>query len=160
MDGITAITSATDLDRIIAAVAQITPWAVPLYRAVRAGDINLITPQRDAQVQKAVLANTRRPCVVLLGDDDYRSTGPAGWACARRVRAWGGGAVLHATGGEARHYEAAVAAAVAYQRLILVETASTQQDAWLAFLAPKPVHLITNRDSAPHPATPNKERVQ
>ena len=159
MNGVTTITAQDDLDRMIAAVAQSAPWLLPLYRAVRAGQINVIEPRRAATVKKALLADTRRPCIVLLGDDDYESTGPAGWACARRVKAWSTVAFLHAAAGEPHHYEAAVVASAASRRLLLVETSSTHRDAWLHFLAPKPVHVIATHGDEPHPAIPSTEQV-
>ena len=159
MNDITAITAPQDIDRIIAAVAQIAPWLLPLYRAVRAKEINLITPYRGATIRKTILADARRPCIVLIGDDDYRSTGPEGWPCARRVKAWSAQAIVHAAGGEQPHYEAAVTAATACSRLLLVETSSACRDAWLAFLAPKPVHLIATRGADTQPARMTPENT-
>jgi hypothetical protein len=75
------------------------------------------------------------------------------------VKAWSACAAVHAAGGEARHYEAVVAAAVGRRRLVLIETSSEFRDAWLRFLAPRPVHLISTHGDAPHPIIPSTEKV-
>jgi hypothetical protein len=54
---------------------------VELLRAALAGHIALIELPRDAPLPSA-LNRITRPAILLIGDDDYASTGPSGWAAA------------------------------------------------------------------------------
>ena len=150
----------TDLEKVTAAVAVHAPHALPVYRAARDGLIIMIQPGRDAQVPSKLLDQPSRPILVLISDDDYRSTGPGGWSCALRVRRWAKGAIIHAAAGEAQHYEIALAGTLLAARFVLVETSASQQSAWQALLSPKmPILNIIPRDGV-HPARPAPGSLQ
>ncbi|MBN8889214.1 MAG: hypothetical protein ABS99_05720 [Acetobacteraceae bacterium SCN 69-10] len=147
-----------DLARVLDIFAQVAPWRLPLVRAAAAGKIAVAEPGRIA-TGKAVRSMLNRPGlpeVVLIGDDDYRSTGPAGWRCADWLAGWGRRALIHGAGGEGRHYEVAVQAAVAGRRLALVETTSAHAAAWAALLRDRMPSLIVvpKPGDGPHPIPP------
>jgi len=59
---------------------------VPLLRRVMQGEVNACWPQRDTvQPPFYRLSKSGRPLVIVVGDDDYATTGPDGWACAGKV---------------------------------------------------------------------------
>ena len=94
------------IDRAVAAAA--TGGAghmAELLRFVRRGGMALVQPQdRAALVSISMLKLAPRPVLVVIGDDDYASTGPAGWACARRLLHWSQWACIHAAGAEVAQY--------------------------------------------------------
>lgn len=143
-----------EMDRLAAVYATLAPHRLPLIRAARDGLITLVEPRRDAAIQSRFL-DQRCPVVVLIGDDDHAPTGPAGWACARRLRYWGRAAMVHAAGAKLDHYEVIVIGAALHQRTVLVETDTTHQAAWLAFLQPHMGCLtIACPSGEAHPAPP------
>jgi hypothetical protein len=148
------------MDRLAAVYATLAPHRLPLIRAARDGLINLIEPQRDATIPSRLLDDQRRPVVVLIGDDDHAPTGPAGWACARRLRYWGRAAMIHAAGGKTEHYETIVIGAALHQHTVLIETDTAHQAAWLAFLQPHMgCMVIACRPGDAHPAPPDATKV-
>lgn len=154
-----AFTKRTDLEEITAAVAVQAPFALPIYRAARDGLINLIQPGRDVQIPQKLLDRPRRPIVVLIGDDDYESSGPEAWACGLRVRRWARAGMIHAAGGEAEHYENALAGALLTGRLLLIETSMAQHSIWKTFLGSRiPVLNIVSRTGV-HPAPVARETM-
>lgn len=148
----TMIGDGATLERVAAAVGQLAPHRLPLYRAVCDGLIALVEPQRDAPVPSRVLVATGRPTILLIGDDDETPSGPDGWHCARRARKWGRRALIHAAGGDADHYRAAAIAVGVVGRLVLVETNSAHCDAWHRWLHPvMPGLVIGTRPGDVHP---------
>jgi hypothetical protein len=125
-----------ELDRLAAAYATLAPHRLPLVRAARDGLINLIEPNRRAAIPAGLLNERRRPTVILIGDDDHASTGPAGWACARRLRYWGRAAMIHAAGASREDYEVIVIGAALHQRTLMIEAATTNQAEWTEFFRP------------------------
>lgn len=162
MTHIHRIGSRADIDRLAAIIATGAPHWLPLFRAVRAGLIELVTPLRAAGWRFLREADAkRRPVLVLIGDDDNASTGPAGWNCACRLPWWARAAIVHGTGGEAAHYELAVAATLLHRRLVMVETNSAHIPDWTAlFLNRVPLLTIQPPDAGPHPASVPPERMQ
>ena len=77
------------IDRLIAHAATLNlPGRVELLRAVRAGAINLVEIERKAPAPMRLIERSPRPVVMLLGDDDYAATGPAGWVAWQRLSYW------------------------------------------------------------------------
>ncbi|MCF3947792.1 hypothetical protein AiwAL_15965 [Acidiphilium sp. AL] len=149
------------MDRLAAAMATLAPHRLPLIRAARDGLITLIQPRRNTTIPSRLLNDQARPAVILIGDDDYTSTGPAGWTCARRVRFWGRAAMIHAAAAEPEHYETIVIAAALHQRSVLIETDSTHQPAWITFLQPAMGCLIIAcPPGQSHPAHPHQSGLQ
>jgi len=139
------------LDLAIAAASLHAPWAVPMFRAVRDGLINLAQPQRDALITEAMLAQSSRPLIVLVSDDDYESTGPQGWACTQTLQSWGRGAIVHGAAGEAAHYELAVTGALAVRRFVIIECNSAHQKSWEAEIATRMSTLSIRAREGLHP---------
>ncbi len=146
-----------DIDRILAAVATSAPHQLPLYRAAQMGMVNLIQVEREAAFPKRMVRKSQRPIVFLIGDDDYAGTGPDGWACARRLRQWGRGGIIHAAEGLHEHYRLAVGGAVWCGLFVFVDCGTAHENDWGQFLAPHmPVLHIKARTDLPHPIMPRR----
>lgn len=119
------------IDRLIAAAATMNlPGRVELLRAVQSGAINLVETERHTAAPMQAIERSSRPVVMLLGDDDYASTGPSGWAAWERLSFWARGAMVHATGADAHSYRLAIGSALIQRRMLLIETDSAHAHAW------------------------------
>lgn len=124
---------------------------VPLFEAVRSGSMALIyVTDRTATVSLQAVKQLSKPVLILIGDDDGKATGPAGWACAVSVTGWAKRAVVHGCGAEPDHYRAATVGAIASRRLVMVETESRYIAEWTALLEPTPTLVIAPRGGV-HP---------
>lgn len=129
------VDSIADAYRYIALLAQTdNAHRIPIVQAtidrrICHQEFNRTSPAR--QVKLFLAAAGRQPAVVLLGDDDDEPSGPAGWACARRLLDWADLLIVHGTGGEREHYEAAVEATQTLRRVLFVETTSDLAPAWI-----------------------------
>ena len=135
-------------------------FLIPMFRHAMEGQLNLVWPQRDTvMLPLRRMGKTGRPLAVILGDDDYATTGPSGWGCAVKLRTWAAAAIIHGTGGRPEHYALAAEMAVQSRRLLLIETSSASAQDWAAFLSkrsPKlPLLGVLPPDGA-HPVTPNR----
>ena len=135
----------------------------PPLRRVMAGEVNACLPMRDTVMPPLWrLGRQGRPLVVLLGDDDYAPAGPDTWACAAKVREWAALAIVHGTGAQPQHYEAAVAMAMQARRLLFIETTSVAAQIWAGFLKKRcpalPFMGLLPPDGA-HPVMPSKGQV-
>jgi hypothetical protein len=120
-----------EIDRLIATYANFGMIGrVELLRAVRRGEINIAEPARDAVVPLRVLERSPRPLIVVLGDDDYSSTGPAAWPATRRVFRWAKGAMIHATGADVASYRMVIGLALVCRNFLLVETDTAHMREW------------------------------
>jgi hypothetical protein len=123
------------IDRLIAHAAMLNlPGRVELLRAVRARAINLVEIERKAPAPMRLIEQSSRPVMLILGDDDYAATGPAGWAAWQRLSYWARGAMVHATGADATSYQMAIGMALVVQKLLLIETDSAHAHEWGAAL--------------------------
>lgn len=111
----------------------------PLLRALLADEIALAVLAPGERLPLATLdpCRFRKPLVVLMGGDGAaadgsRDCGPEGWRQSRRLLRWARWTLLHATGGEEKHYERAVEAARRFRRVLLVECGTATLPAWLA----------------------------
>ena len=135
------------------------PGAAELLRAVRRAEIELVNiAHRDAEVTVADLSQTGA-AVVLIGDDDYSSTGPTGWRCADTVTAWAAAAVVHASGATAETYAEAVHAARLLGRCVLIETDAAHAQDWAERFQGKPALIILPRTGV-HPVPPTTGEIQ
>ena len=129
----------------------------PLYAAAAAGQIALIVVEAPGALWPVeTIARLQRPTVVLLSGDPgwgQPAYGPGRWRCAKKLRSWAAGAIVHGAAGEAGHYREAVGLAVLFDRLAIVETTSTLVRAWDAFLAPIPRIGYLPTEGA-HPVAP------
>jgi hypothetical protein len=103
---------------------------VELLRAVHAGTIAIVEAERLDMPPRRVLDNTRRPALVVLGGDDYASTGPSGWVTTPRLLRWARGALVHGSAADAASYRAAIPGTMACHRFVLVETSASCAAAW------------------------------
>jgi len=151
----------SDIARMIAqAELAGAGFYTPMLQRVMRGKLNVCWPQRDTAMPPLWrLGKKDRPVVCILGDDDYATTGPAGWACAGRVRAWAAGAIVHGTGGQPWHYDGAANTAMQVRRLVFIETSSDAAQLWAAFLRERtpalPFMGLLPPDGA-HPVMPAK----
>jgi hypothetical protein len=153
------------IDRAVAAAATAgAEHMAELLRAVRRGEIALVQPlDRSAPVSMARLKRAPRPVLVVIGDDDYCSTGPSGWACLPTLLCWARGAIVHGTGANVESYRGAVAMAQQTGRGVLVETSSGCAVAWReAFrTAGRPVQTLTLLPhGGVHPLMPARGAMQ
>ena len=110
----------------------------------------------DAAWPADTIARLQRPALVLLSGDPgwgQPTFGPGRWRCAKKLRAWAAGAVVHGAAGEPDHYREAVALSLMFGRLAFVETTSSLARSWGAFLAPVPVAGYLPTEGA-HPVAP------
>ncbi len=128
-------------------------FMLPLLGAIQCGLLSLVIVsgrETSPSALRRALDGVREPAVVMLDGDDYRPGAPADWRCTRAALAWARVAVVHGTAGARVHYEAAVMAAVAKERLLLVHCASGEAAAWAeaaAHLCP----LVVVPERGPHP---------
>ena len=154
----TRILNRAEIDRLVNVTAQLGPWAMPVIEALQAGIIGVQMLQRT---ERAPLGDMRRaplPLLILIGDDDDASTGPDGWRPALAAIRWARGAILHAAGGEAAHYETAVMGTLATGRMLLIETSTQHAPAWATALGSTPTLFIIPRDGKPHPVYDRETR--
>lgn len=95
---------------------------------------------------------------MLIGDDDYASTGPAGWNCAEIIIAWASCAVVHAAGPSAETYLEAAAGARVTGACALIETDAQHADDWVARFNGKPVLLVLPVGGR-HPTSPQAGEI-
>ena len=149
------------IDRVIAILAAHgQEHRVALLRAVRRGEVNLIEAMRAGIVPSRVLKDKSRPLVVLIGDDDYVTTGPTGWSTLPKLLRWANGAMVHASGGDAPSYEMAIGMALTRRRFLLVEASSERVREWGDALLAKRIPFVcfVPREGA-HPVPIGKENV-
>ena len=152
---------ATDLARAIVAAEQAgQPGVAALLREVAAGRIALFSvDSRNGVFDANQLNGCKLPVVAVVGDDDYRSTGPAGWKYAATIASWARCGVIHAAGATAGTYGEAIRGALVHGRAVLVETNSAHAADWAAMFIGKPALLILPRKGA-HPIAPRREAIQ
>ena len=131
-------------------------FRAPLFRAVPLGQIALTVLGTGQAPPLSRLDKTGFPGVIVLTDDDDTTRlGPDGWRYGARILRWARGAMLHGSGGQPEHYQMAVEGAQRCGRLVLVETCSTQIDAWTALalrtLAPGRILKIQPPAGGIHP---------
>jgi hypothetical protein len=133
-------------------------FRIPILRAVFERRVSFVESARGGRIPAKVLQD-QRPHLILLGDDDGCSSGPAGWPQARKLLRWSRRVMLHAAGGEAEHYEVAVTATEQTGRLLLIETSMERMPDWLALVQeqrpPVPTLVLRPRPGEPtHPTCP------
>ena len=107
-------------------------WRAPYFRAARDGLIALIIAGQGQRIDKRLLADRRRPQLLILADDHPAATGPDGWPQARKLVRWSSGVLLHASGGEARWSAMAVYLTGQVGRLLMVELELRHHATWVA----------------------------
>jgi hypothetical protein len=110
-------------------------FAVPLWRASLAGEFRIACAMPGALLPAKALDVARPPtCIILSGDPDDASATPPPTAFkkVRRYITWAAAIVIHATGGTRETYAAVAATVPRMRRVLLVETGTRQEDAWIA----------------------------
>ncbi len=127
------------------------PGMAALLREMMQGGLALVSiADRATTVDLDEVRQKSRPTVVIVGDDDHASTGPAEWKCANAVAAWAACAVIHAAGATAETYVEAVAGARVTGACALIETDAAHATEWTRRFVGKPTLLILPRNGA-HP---------
>lgn len=135
-----------------------------LLRAAKAGRISLFVcqPQNAPTFKNWAQVSNGRPAVALIGDDGDLSHGAAAWkGYAYRMARWASSVLLHASGAKSAHYEAVIAAAERYGRVLVIETSTASAGSWLDVLAaipPRPTLLIWPREGT-HPIADDPSRA-
>lgn len=132
---------------------------LPLYRAAMRDELRFAFVQPRGQrlpLRLLDMTRDRRPFVVILADDGMNPAGPDGYPQARRLLQWAAYIVVHACGGEAWQYQAIAEAARACGRVVVVETDTAHQAAWLALkerMAPRTggMALVVRPGAPAHP---------
>jgi hypothetical protein len=108
-------------------------FQAPLFRAAMDGDIRLCFVAAGQRMPLRLLDMTRdrRPLAVILADDGPAPAGPDGFPQTRRLMCWASFCMIHAAGGEPWHYAAAAEMARGGRRVLLVETSTAHQAAWV-----------------------------
>lgn len=135
---------------------------VPLLQAVGVGRIAMtMLGDRLARPNLYALNREKRSGLVLIGDDEGNTTGPAGWAAAAQAMQWARGGLIHATGGDRRSYMLAVTMAEQVGRLLLIECSSDAAEAWASALqaASVPAVILLPTGDSVHPVEPERERA-
>ncbi len=126
------------------------PGAAALMREAMRGGLAIVgLTDRQAAADVANLP-LDRSTVLIVGDDDYATTGPAGWRCAETIAAWAACAVVHGAGATAATYLEAARGAREAGRCALIETDAAHAAEWVARFAGKPVLVIVPREGG-HP---------
>ena len=146
-----------EMGRMLEYAARVGPWSLPVLNAMREGLISLTLLQRDARAPLGDMRLAPLPMLAWIGDDDEQSCGPDGWRCALAAAQWARSALIHASGGEAQHYLAAVAGTLATGRLLLIETSSLHAPAWVRLLPGKPTLVVLPRGGV-HPIASRETR--
>lgn len=155
------VNNRADLVNAIAMYEQIgARHRIPLLRALLHGRIGFFECQRSTSrgAVKRFMAGVEKPALLLLGDDDYTSTGPIGWPGADRAMRWARGVLIHGTGATPEQYEEVVDATVALRRVVLVEADSAHADEWAQLAEAQPnragVLVLKPTGAGQHPVLP------
>jgi hypothetical protein len=137
-----------------------------LMRALRAGRIAFqpLLPETSSSRFKAFArATSRRPAIVLIGDDDGFDRGPSGWRLTERALRWANSVLLHGAGAALVHYEMAIVAAEAGRRVLVIECGSATLDAWVTLVraaAHQPATVVIIPRGGAHPLRVDPSKLQ
>ncbi|WP_198374979.1 hypothetical protein [Neoroseomonas rubea] len=126
--------------RIAEAIARVEMagerhW-IPLLRALGQRRIVLIVINRTSDALPIRwLKRHPLPALILVTDDDFRSSGPTAFPDARKALRYAATHLIHGARAEIEHYEGAILAAEAKGSCCLVETDAAHLDEWIAFAA-------------------------
>jgi hypothetical protein len=136
------------------------PGVAQLMREVRRGGLAVFFgSDRMQKITVEDLDQAQRPTLAVVGDDDYRSTGPSGWMATPALVTWAAAAVIHAAGASAETYAEAAEAARISGRAVLIETDTAHAEQWAMVFEERPVLLVLPRDGA-HPTLPERSAMQ
>lgn len=101
-----------------------------LCKEARDDRITLVRLRRDDVFPKDLLKAASLPQIILLGDDDYQSSGPSGWKATQDLFEWTRCAVLHAAAADLDTYASGILLAHMVGRLAFVETDTAHVEQW------------------------------
>ena len=135
------------------------PGVAELMREVRRGGIAVcFNSDRKRKMTVAELNQAARPTIVVVGDDDYSSSGPSGWRCSATIADWAAAVVVHAAGADAESYAEAAKAARLLGRAVIIETDTAHAKDWATVFKGRPVLLVLPK-SGPHPIVPPRSSL-
>jgi len=143
---------------LYASISQIggdQSFILPLIEAGRTTIDVVFLGEPSAAWPERHLRNTRRPVVVVLGDDPgglLGQGGPSAWRCTSDASAWCRSVMVHASGGNGAHYLAAARAVLVVRRVLFVETTTRHAAAWVGAIGCPRTLAIMPRAGA-HPVT-------
>lgn len=148
------------IDRMVSVATQAGDGAhLELLLAVKRGEIAMAMLFRGDVPPMGELKRAGKPTIVLIGDDDYRTSGPIGWAGLRPLMRWARFGLVHAAGADVSTYRHALRLVRHQRRLVMIETAASAHNAWGAMFNAfrVPADLIYPEDGrhptmAPHDA--------
>lgn len=106
----------------------------PLLWGAAFGEFILMALSPGGRVPLRLMKPGRPPTVIIVGGDPPDgSPAPPPHAFAQKATlvSWARSVIVHATGGERDHYEAVVAEAKWHRKVLLIETTSAQEAAWM-----------------------------
>ncbi len=111
-------------------------YFTPLVEAVEAGlcRVAIIGPGPRLPRLKGTYSD-RRPHLVILQDADAGSTGPGSFPMAGAALRWAYRSIIRLAEPAAEQYGAALNCARRYQRVVMVETTTTNAEAWAEAIA-------------------------
>jgi len=127
--------------------------AAALAREAMRGDLTVVFVNDRVNNLNLDGVTDHRPVVLIIGDDDYSTTGPDGWKCLNTVVSWAASAVIHAAAATAQTYLEAARAAHLTRACVLVETDVAHAHEWAQKFIAMPTLTILPRDGV-HPARP------
>jgi hypothetical protein len=119
------------LDRHLAHVARLTPWALPIWRAARDGNLVIVPVPRDTELPADFGKRLLCPLLIIIGDDDHASTGPSRFPCAEHILRRADFVFLYAAAGSKEYYETFATKAKGVCRSVLIEADSAHSGKWL-----------------------------
>jgi hypothetical protein len=150
------VSSPAEIDRLIAQAAVAGHgYKAEIWRPVRNGALSFYQVARDSTPPLRRIRKQTRPTIVLLGDDDYASSGPSGWRYLPALLKWAAVGMIHGAGGDVPTYRAAAGLAALHGRLLMIETDSAHLMEWTRAFGPVPFMAVTPKDG-PHPIQPSK----
>ena len=106
---------------------------------------------RELALPAKELADTSRPVITLVCDDDDTPSGPLGWRCAKQAGRWAQHVLVQGAGAEAWHYRLAIEMALVCRRVLIVDTSSAHALGWGRFLQHPATLVIKPPGDLPHP---------
>jgi hypothetical protein len=118
------------LNGLIGQCATAEPFLASLWRAARDEIIILVQLFRGARVQRRMLARLRGPSVILIDDQSPLAVGPGAWPDITDARAWAKKALVVYGDTNAGHAAIAIDLARRCDRLVVIRTGHSHDEAW------------------------------
>ncbi|MBB5695519.1 hypothetical protein [Muricoccus pecuniae] len=113
-------------------------FSIPLLRASLAGEFRIVGVLPGGRVPPRAMEPTRPPTLVIVsGDPNFPEPTPPPSAFPKVQKAirWAATIIVHATGGRREDYATVAAAVPILRQVLLIETGTSQEDAWLRLVS-------------------------